>query len=89
MTKYGRTYTPPVFHLEKASDNQIKLMQIVIDTLKNSAVDFAVVLRNEDLDDGLIIKSYGTFSLNEKGDILKEVVEMYIDGDEINHISMF
>lgn len=87
MTKYGRSYTPPVFHLEKADEDQKAMMQIVFDTLEHSKIDFAVVSSTEKTDT-LNIKSYGSFTLEEKGDILTEVVQMYIDGSEINSIKM-
>ena len=66
MTNYGRSYTPPVFHTEKAS----------------------TVQRDGKRKDELVIKGYGDFDLNEKGEILAEVVEMYMDDKTINHISM-
>lgn len=88
MTKYGRTYYPPVFHLEKANYEQMKVMQIVFETLLDSNIDFAVVYPNENRADEINIQSYGDFSCEEKGDILQEVVEMYIEGKEINHITM-
>ena len=88
MTKYGRSYYPPVFHLEKASEDQMKVMRIVFETLLDSNIDFAVVYPGEDRADELNIQSYGDFSLNEKGDILREVVEMYANDTGINHITM-
>jgi hypothetical protein len=88
MTVYGRTYTPPVFHTEQASKAQLKVMQIVFDTLQNSGIDFCVVQQSTTSSKKLVIKSYGNFSLNEKGEILQEVVEMYINGNAINHIYM-
>lgn len=87
--KYNRcSYTPPVFHLEKASAEQIRLMKFVFRILTESDISFAVVFKHDTKADALSIKSYGDFSLDEKGEILKEVVDMYIDGDEINEISM-
>jgi len=88
MTEYGRTYTPPVFHTEKANKAQLKVMQVVFDTLQDSGIDFCVVQRNEEHTDELVINAYGDFSLNEKGEILTEVVGMYMDDKTINHISM-
>ena len=88
MTDYGRSYTPPVFHTEKASTTQLKVMQVVFDTLQNSDIDFAVVQRDGKRKDELVIKGYGDFDLNEKSEILAEVVEMYMDDKTINHISM-
>ena len=88
MTGYGRTYTPPVFHIVDADKEQIEVMETVFDTLQESGIDFCVVTRDEEREDKLVIDSYGNFSLNEKGEILTEVVEMYIDNKKINHISM-
>lgn len=88
MTRYGRTYTPPVFHIEYAGKGQIEVMETVFDTLQDSGIDFCVVQRDEEREDTLRIDSYGKFSLNEKGEILKEVVEMYIANKSINHISV-
>lgn len=88
MTDYGRTYTPPIFHTEKASTAQLKVMQVVFDTLQDSGIDFCVVQRSEERKDELVINSYGDFTPNEKGEILTEVVEMYMDDKTINHISM-
>lgn len=88
MTEYGRTYTPPIFHTEKADREQLKVMQIVFDTLKNSGVDFCVVKRSKKRKDELIVNSYGNFSLNEKGEILTEIVGMYINDKRINHIEV-
>ena len=88
MTDYGRTYTPPVFHTEKASTAQINVMQVVFDVLQDSGIDFCVVQRDGQNKDELVIKSYGDFTLNEKGEVLTEVVEMYMDDKAINHISM-
>ena len=79
---------PPVFHTEKANTAQIKVMQVVFDTLQDSGIDFAVVQRDGQRKDELVIKGYGDFDLNEKGEILAEVVEMYMDDKTINHISM-
>ena len=88
MTKYRRSYIPPVFHLEKAGEDQKRSMEIVFRTLSKSGISFAVVYKHEKKADALYIKSYGYFTLDEKGEIVKEVVDMYIDGDEINEISM-
>lgn len=88
MTDYGRSYTPPVFHTEKASTAQIKVMQVVFDVLQDSGIDFCVVQRDGQHKDELVIKSYGDFTLNEKGEVLTEVVEMYMDDKAVNHISM-
>lgn len=88
MTKYGRSYTPPVFHIEKASAAQIKVMQVVFDVLQGSGIDFCVVQRDRQRKDELAIKGYGDFALNEKKDILAEVVEMYMDDKRINRILM-
>ena len=88
MTDYGRSYTPPVFHTERASTAQIKIMQIVFDTLEDSGIDFAVVQRDETNTDELVIKSYGDFTMDEKGEIMQEVIEMYMQDLSINHISM-
>lgn len=88
MTDYGRSYTPPVFHTERASTAQIKIMQIVFDTLEDSGIDFAVVQRDEANTDELVIKSYGDFTMDEKGEIMQEVIEMYMQDLSINHISM-
>ena len=88
MTNYGRSYTPPVFHTEKASTAQIKVMQVVFDTLEDSGIDFAVVQRDETNTDELVIKSYGDFTMDEKGEIMQEVIEMYMQDLSINHISM-
>ena len=88
MTDYGRSYTPPVFHTEQASTAQIKIMQIVFDTLEDSGIDFAVVQRDETNTDELVIKSYGDFTMDEKGEIMQEVIEMYMQDLSINHISM-
>lgn len=88
MTNYGRSYTPPVFHTEKASTAQIKVMQVVFDTLQDSGIDFAVVQRDGKRKGELVIKGYGDFDLNEKGEILAEVVEMYMDDKTVDHISM-
>ena len=88
MTKYGRSYCPPVFHIEDANNKQIKDMETVFGTLQNSGIDFCVVQRDEEHEDTLIIDSYGQFSLNEKGEILSEVVEMYMDKKSISHITM-
>lgn len=88
MTRYGRTYCPPIFHIVDANNEQIKVMETVFDTLQNSGIDFCVVQRDEDQEDRLVIDSYGNFTLNEKGEILTEVVEMYMDNKSINHITM-
>ena len=48
MTAYGRSYTPPVFHTEKANKAQLKVMQVVFDTLQDSGIDFCVVQRDEE-----------------------------------------
>lgn len=88
MTRYGRSYSAPVFHIEDANDEQIEVMQTVFDTLQDSGIDFCVVQRDEEQEDSLMIDSYGNFSLDEKGEILTEVVEMYIDNKNINHITM-
>lgn len=88
MTRYGRSYTTPVFHIENANNAQIEVMETVFRTLQDSGIDFAVVQRDEQHKDELIIKSYGDFDLNEKGEILAEVVEMYLQDMTINHISM-
>jgi len=88
MTRYGRTYCPPIFHLEKANENQMKVMQVVFETLIDSDIDFCVVYPNENRADELNIQSYGNFTLEEKRDVLTEVVDMYIDDTEINHITM-
>lgn len=88
MTKYGRSYCPPVFHIADADKEQIKVMETVFDTLQESGIDFCVVQRDEEQEDKLVIDSHGYFSLNEKAEILTEVVEMYIDNKSINHISM-
>lgn len=88
MGYYGRTYNAPVFHTEDANKAQIKVMQIVFDTLRDSGIDFCVVKRDEQRTDALTIRSYGAFTLNEKGEILREVVEMYLADKRINHISM-
>ncbi len=87
MTDYNRTYIPPVFHLQNADDTQIEFMQNIFETLQNCAVDYCVVVRADDEDDALVVMSYGDFSLDEKGEILKEIVNMYKDKG-INHISM-
>ena len=88
MTRYGRSYTAPIFHIENANNEQVKVMETVFDTLQNSGIDFCVVQRDEDQEDRLVIDSYGNFTLNEKGEILTEVVEMYMDNKSINHITM-
>lgn len=88
MTSYGRSYNAPIFHLEKANDNQVKVLQAVFDTLRDSNIDFCVVYRNGKRQDELNIHSYGFFTLQEKENILAEIVEMYVDGNEINHITL-
>lgn len=88
MTRYGRSYSAPIFHMENANNVQIEVMETVFGTLQNSGIDFCVVQRDEEQEDRLIIDSYGNFTLNEKGEILTEVVEMYINDKSINHISM-
>ena len=87
MTDYERSYMPPVFHTEKASKTQLKTLQVVFDTLLNSGIDFCVVQSTESADT-LEIRTFGDFSLNEKGEILTEVVEMYMDDLSLNHISL-
>ena len=88
MTRYGRSYSAPVFHIADAYKEQIEVMETVFDTLQDSGIDFCVVQRDEEQADRLVIDSHGKFSLNEKGEILTEVVEMYMDDKSINHITM-
>lgn len=88
MTKYGRSYCPPIFHIEDANNKQIEVMETVFDTLQSSGIDFCVVHREEEQEDTLRVDTYGKFSLNEKGEILTEVVEMYMPNKSINHIFM-
>lgn len=88
MKNKHKNYSTPVFHIEKANNEQVKTMCIVFKTLLKSNVDFCVVMQNDNRIDELNIKSYGNIDYNEKAEILKEVIEMYIDGNEINHITM-
>lgn len=86
-TKYGRGYIPPVWHLEKADSEQIKIMKQVLETLIESGIDFSVVYPSK-CSDELNIQSYGRFTLDEKAEILQEVVSMYVDTPAIKHITM-
>lgn len=88
MTQYGRTYTPPIFHTEKASKAQKRVMEVVFDTLRKSGIDFCIVQRDTENKDELVINSFGDFTLKEKSEILTEVVEMCIQDKAINHVSM-
>lgn len=88
MTVYGRTYTPPVFHVEKADNAQLRVMQIVFDTLEDSGIDFCVVERIGNNAEQLYIKYSGDFSEDEKNEIVSEVAEMYFDNEIIRHISI-
>jgi hypothetical protein len=87
-TKYGRGYIPPVWHLEKADSGQIAVMKKVLQTLLESGIDFCVVYPAKRSEDELNIISYGSFSLDEKAEILQEVVELYADKPEIKHITL-
>ena len=83
-----RDYTTPVFHLERATADQMRTMETVFNVLIGSDISFAVVYRSDKRKDELYIKSFGYIPLGEKTEIFSEVVQMYKDGDEINHISM-
>ena len=88
MAYYDRDYIPPVFHTEKANDLAIQVMEVVFNVLKESAIDFCVVSKSYECDDELFIKCVGDFTMDEKADILKEVVEMYYAEGKINQIQL-
>lgn len=76
MTKYGRSYTPPVFHITNASTDQIELMETVFETLQESGIDF-VIVRNADEADTLNVISNGDIKYEEMEEILEEIQDVY------------
>ncbi len=77
MTKYGRTYSPPIFHITHADSDQIELMETVFRTLADSGISF-VEVRMSDTDKNLIdIITHGPFSKKEQKEILSEIQEIY------------
>ena len=86
--KAERTYIPPVFHIVQANDEQKKVMQTVFTTLERSNIDFCIVKNDEARENELVIDSFGNLDLNERKDILAEVVEIYRKGKNIRRITM-
>lgn len=77
MTRYGRSYCPPIFHIADADKEQIDLMESVFKTLANSGVEFVIVRRDDIENDTLSIITYGSFSHEEKAAVLSEIQEIY------------
>lgn len=76
MTNYERTYTPPVFHIADADEEQKALMGTVFDTLLKSDIEFVIVDRNEK--DGVLnVICNGIFNQEERAEILAEIQEIY------------
>lgn len=75
-----RPYTPPVFHIERASKAQRKTMQIVFDILEQSGIDFCIV-DNGPMKKQLRLIPKGNIDKSELIDICSEIVEMYQDGE--------
>lgn len=77
MTKYGRSYCPPIFHIADADRDQIRLMETVFNTLADSGIEF-VEVRRSDIDPNTIdIVTHGIFTHEEKAEILTEIQEVY------------
>lgn len=75
-----RTYTPPVFHIADADEEQKSLMETVFDTLLKSGIEFVIVDRNEK--DGLLnVICNGCFSRDELDEICDEINEVYADAE--------
>lgn len=77
MTIYERTYTPPVFHITNASDEQTIMMETVFTTLVNSGIEFVEVRRSEKKDNAIIAVAHGSFSEDELTEIMEEIQEVY------------
>ena len=61
----GRGYTIPVFHTEHADDEQLKVLQVVFETLMLSDITFVIIGRSEDKEKALELVVIG-------GDVDKE-----------------
>lgn len=77
MTRYGRTYCPPIFHIADADGEQIELMETVFNTLADSGIDFVEVRRSNTDENTLDIVTHGFFPHEEKAEILTEIQEVY------------
>ncbi len=78
MTKYGRSYCPPIFHIADADNEQIKVMESVFYTLANSGVEFVEVRRSDADQNTIDIVMHGFFTHEEKAEILTEIQEVYV-----------
>lgn len=77
MTRYGRSYCPPIFHIADADREQIELMETVFNTLAESGIDFVEVRRSDTDENTLDIVTHGIFTHEEKAEILTEIQEVY------------
>lgn len=86
----GRGYTIPVFHTEHADDEQLKVLQVVFETLMLSDITFVIIGRSEDKEKALELVVIGDGDDVDKEEILsicQEVAEMYKDGNEFTSIT--
>lgn len=77
MTKYGRSYSAPIFHVADADEEQKALMETVFSTLAESGIDFVEVRRSDIDENTLDIVTHGVFTHEEKAEILTEIQEVY------------
>lgn len=77
MTRYGRSYCPPIFHIADADREQIELMETVFNTLADSGVEFVEVRRSDTDPNTIDIVTHGNFTHEEKAEILTEIQEVY------------
>lgn len=83
----NRGYSIPVFHTEHADDEQLKVLQVVFETLLLSDITFVIVGRSEDREKALDLVVMGDDAdSKEILSICQEVAEMYQDGDEFTSI---
>ena len=84
----GRGYTIPVFHTEHADDEQLKVLQVVFETLMLSDITFVIIGRSEDKEKALELAVIGDdVDKEEILSICQEVAEMYKDGNEFTSIT--
>lgn len=75
MTKYGRSYSVPVFHVADADEEQRNVMDTVFQTLHESEIDFVIVDRNRSGE--IEMYTSGCFCEAEINQIEEEIREYY------------
>jgi hypothetical protein len=83
-----REFTVPVFHLEQLNERDFGIAWQMVNTLDESCMPFVCVLKNGNNEKELNVHFYGLISKHERNEIMQEIIEMYVEDDNVECITL-